>query len=68
MLVHGGINEEFKKIFDDICLYDIPNRRWISISLTGTKKVAIGKRYMHSIASVVSPKLDSKVILKTLTI
>lgn len=49
-----------------MALYDIPNRRWIGISQQASnKKVSIGKRYMHTITTVVSSKVDIKVNFKT---
>lgn len=63
MFVCGGINEENKKVFDNLALYDINNRRWIGLSQSNdNKQQTIGKRYMHSVTTVVNPKIDSKVI------
>jgi hypothetical protein len=49
-------------VFSDLALYDIKNRRWIGLSqVNANKRVNIGKRCMHTVTTVISPKIDSKV-------
>lgn len=62
LFIQGGFNEEQGEIFDDMALYDIPNKRWIGVSQKASnKKISIGKRYMHSMTTVISSKIDPKV-------
>lgn len=62
MMVSGGLNVENKEVYDDISIYDIKNRRWIGCTLTNPNvKHQLKRRYMHTLTTVINPKIDYKV-------
>ena len=61
MMIHGGLNTEDKTVYDDLFLYNIDIHTWISIKRPKTfYESNIGKRWMHSMTTVISSECKSK--------